>query len=227
MSSGKPDSLSDNKEFNYWWNVAGEEVEPRNFRRNGESGVERVKSPESGTLYVKRQTNHVYRSLFAPFGEPTINREVRAISALQKIGLKVPEIVFTASQLDKQGWKAILVTRELTGYTDLRHWYKSGGRERLGKQQHENFLRHLGQTLSRMHLHRWQHTSLNAHHIFVTAGTPDKLPEIALIDLEKARRRFSARQAAKRDMRQLRRRGKMWSDTEWSIIANGHKQSGL
>lgn len=208
--------------FDDWWQVQGESVEPANVRRNGESGVDRVLT-DSGVLYVKRQRNHLFRSLRYPFGLPTFMREKFAIQALQKININVPTIVFADARKVSGEWQAILVTRELKDYVDLECWYQQGGRKRLGEQQHEQFLLQLGHVLGLLHSHHWQHTCLYPKHIFVTQGHATQLPDIALIDLEKARRRIFASHAARRDLDQLCRHGSMWNEQDWKILLTGHE----
>jgi hypothetical protein len=210
------------QDFDGWWQVQGEEVEPVNVRRNGESGVERLNTI-AGVLYVKRQRNHLFRSLRYPFGFPTFMREKLAIKALQKINILAPEIVFAEARKVSGEWCAILVTRELKGYTDLESWYREGGRERLGEQQHQQFLAKMARILSELHRNRWQHTCLYPKHIFVTAGDSGILPDIALLDLEKARRRLFSAYAARRDLDQLRRHSLMWNDQDWNALMMGHK----
>ena len=212
----------ENKDFDYWWQVQGESVEPANVRRNGESGVDRVFT-DSGMLYVKRQRNHLFRSLRYPFGLPTFMREKFAIQALQKININVPTIVFADARKISGEWQAILVTKELHGYVDLECWYKQDGRKRLGEQQHEQFLLQLGRVLGLLHSHHWQHTCLYPKHIFVTQGDAMELPEIALIDLEKARCRIFASHAARRDLDQLRRHSAMWNEVDWKVLLTGHE----
>jgi len=219
---------NENQDFDYWWQVQGESVEPANVRRNGESGVDRVFT-DSGVLYVKRQRNHLFRSLRYPLGLPTFMREKFAIEALQKININVPTIVFADARKVSGEWQAILATRELKGYVDLECWYNQGGRKRLGEQQHEQFLLQLGRVLGLLHSHHWQHTCLYPKHIFVTQGDVvqgnfGQLPEIALIDLEKARRRIFASHAARRDLDQLRRHSPMWNEQDWKILLTGHEE---
>jgi hypothetical protein len=215
-------NIPSSTDFDFWWNARGESVEPANVRRNGESGVERL-ATDMGVLYVKRQRNHLFRSLRYPLGLPTVMREKFAIKAFSVLGIRVPEMVFAESRKVNGDWQAVLVTHELAGYTDLENWYREGGRERVGEEQHQRFLGQLGNVLGVMHKHRWQHTCLYPKHIFVTAGDAATLPEIALLDLEKARRLFSAARATRRDLDQLRRHGAMWNDDDWNVLMAGHQ----
>lgn len=218
-ANGKPVSVVAG--FDYWWAVRGEDVEPANIRRDGESGVQRLQM-DDGVVYVKRQRNHLFRSLRYPLGLPTVMREKAAIIALSRLGIVVPELVFAEARRTKAGWEAVLVTRELSGYTDLAAWYAQGGRERLGEALHTQFLQQLGSTIGLLHRHHWQHTCLYPKHVFVTTGSRDALPAIALLDLEKARRRLSAARCARRDLDQLRRHSPLWNEQDWQALLAGH-----
>ena len=68
-------------------------------------------------------------------------------------------------------------------------------------------LKELATHLARMHRGRWQHSCLYIKHVFVRVvgeGSAAR-PEVALLDLEKCRRRLTAIAAARHDMLQLRR----------------------
>ncbi len=212
-------------DFDGWWGAKGESVEPANMRRDGESGVERLLLPELGMVYIKRQRNHLFRSPRYPLGLPTVMREKFAITALRKLGLATPEIVFAAARKTHGSWQAVLVTKALEGYVDLETWYSRGGKQRLGYEQHQQLLKKLGRTLGVMHRAQWQHTCLYPKHIFLTAGDAKTLPDIALLDLEKARRKLLPGHAARRDLDQLYRHSrKLWSDSEWHLLLSGHNK---
>lgn len=70
-------------EFEHWWRVQGEWVEPANQRRGGESGVQLLDRPVP--LYCKRQQGHIYRTLSHPFGRPTVVRGGRAYRAIRRL----------------------------------------------------------------------------------------------------------------------------------------------
>lgn len=124
--------------FQYWWQQQGDWVEAPNVRRGGESGVQRLLD-QSGVLYAKRQIGHVYRSLLHPRGLPTVLRERRALLALDALGVHVPQLVYCGVEHDpQQGWRGLLVTAELTGFTDIESWYAQGGREACGEAPMRN-----------------------------------------------------------------------------------------
>lgn len=222
--SGQVTAEVSQQRFEAWWSIRGESVEPANVRRNGESGVERLEGHALGTLYIKRQRNHLFRSLRYPFGLPTIMREKFATAALGTLGITTPEIVFAEARKEGGDWRAILVTKELTGYIDLETWYRRGGRERLGESQHQQLLVNVGKMLAAMHKKNWQHTCLYPKHIFLTAGDASTAPQLALLDLEKARKKWLPGHAARRDLDQLYRHSRnLWSEQDWQTLVAAHR----
>lgn len=205
--------------FQEWWQQQGDWVEEPNVRRGGESGVQRLLK-QSGVLYAKRQIGHIYRSLLHPIGRPTILRERNALLALNELGVPVPRLVYCGVERDpQQGWRGVLVTEALEGFENVELWYAQGGREACGETQHTRLLKQIGATLARMHLGHWQHGCLYAKHVFVRLE--GEQPQVALLDLEKSRKRFSRLRAARHDLRQLRRHSD-WSDKDWQQLLEGY-----
>lgn len=198
--------------FARWWQVEGEWVEPPNERRGGNSGVLRVVDASGRCLYVKRQTGHLYRTVRHPFGRPTVVREAMALQALSALDIPVPVLDYYGARREGGQWHAVLVTQALLGYQSLDLWYAHPHAQDVRR----GILNELAQLLARMHGARWQHGCLYAKHIFVRENPLPDMPNVALLDLEKARRRFSARAAAGRDLEQLSRRRKPVPDADWS-----------
>lgn len=213
--------LAPEDRFDYFWNLRGKWVEESNQRRGGESGVQRILSRNGDLLYSKRQTGHIYRSWLHPFGRPTVLRERDALKGLRLRDVRVPELVFCGAQRDPQHqWRALLVTAALEGFVEIDTWYASGGRERHGEAFHERMLQELAGTLARMHRGRWQHGCLYSKHIFVRVSGEGGAAqvEVALLDLEKSRKRLTRTRAASHDMKQLRRHSS-WSSTDWKKLS--------
>ena len=207
--------------FQHWWQKNGDWVEEPNVRRGGESGVQRLLD-QSGVLYAKKQVGHIYRSLLYPQGRPTVLRERRALQALPALGVLVPKMIYCGINYDaQQGWCGLLVTEELEGFENIEVWYENGGREACGEAVHAQLLQLVGATLARMHLGRWQHGCLYAKHIFVRID--GETPQVALLDLEKSRRRLTRVQAAQHDLPQLRRHSP-WSDADWQMVLSGYRE---
>ncbi|WP_122672146.1 lipopolysaccharide kinase InaA family protein [Pseudomonas viridiflava] len=205
--------------FSHFWSQRGEWVEEPNVRRGGESGVQRLITDDGQTLYSKRQTGHIYRSWLHPFGRPTVLRERDALEGLNRLGVSVPQIVFCGAERTENEWRALLVTEALEGFEEFEKWLAAGGREQYGELLYEQMLSEMGKTLARMHLGRWQHSCLYIKHIFVRViGEGEQArAEVALLDLEKGRRRWTAYGAAQHDMKQLRRHSS-FSAADWQKL---------
>lgn len=204
------------RDFGYWWNVQGEWVEPPNERRNGWSGMMRVRD-DGRLLYVKRQRNHLCRTLLHPLGWPTASREWHYLNLLRLVGVTVPDPVFHAVRDTPEGKEAVLVTEELVGFTDL------AAQQGLEPARKRALARELGLRLGVLHRARLQHSSLYDKHIMMRwCG---ERPQVALIDLEKMRRRLTRRAAARHDLEQLRRRQRVFGDDDWRELEDAHARA--
>lgn len=208
------------EQFDYFWQRQGEWVEEPNQRRGGESGVQRVCDETGHLLYAKRQIGHIYRSLLHPFGRPTVLREFDALHSFEQLGVRVPHIVYCGVERDAEHqWRALLVSEALDGFEEIDSWYAGGGRERHGEALHDLVLNDLARNLARMHRGHWQHGCLYSKHIFVKVVGEGEAAraEVALLDLEKCRRRISCQRAAANDLKQLRRHSS-WNDADWKKL---------
>ena len=111
--------------FDSWWQTQGEWVEEPNERRGGYSGVQRL-TQLGQSLYAKKQTGHTYRSLLHPWGRPTVLRERDALLRALKAGVAVPEIVYCAAERNREGWRALLVTKATAPATAAANRAKPG-----------------------------------------------------------------------------------------------------
>lgn len=212
--------------FSFWWNTSGPWVEEPNVRRSGTSGVQRVQHNDA-TVYVKRQTGHLFRSLKYPLGRPTTLREGHALSKLLQLGVNAPQPIYYGARKLKGVWHGLLVTKDLNGFEDLDTWYAQGARERMSQHEHDKVLEKLASLLSRMHLGRWQHGCMRSKHIFIKAQATASGPafDLALLDLEKSHGRVSSVRAARHDIAQLKRHSQ-WSESEWRLFLS-HYEKGL
>lgn len=209
----------DNKDFNSWWTRTGEWVEEPNRRRGGESGVQMLAPSTVGQpcLYSKRQIGHRFISWRYPLGRPTILREKKAMQALIRLGIQVPKLVFYGAEKQNKDWHALLVTEELTDFISLEAWYDQQPKPPADSALIEPVLEQIANTLYRMHRAGWQHSCCYAKHIFIKIN-PQHAPEIALLDLEKARRRWPAQRAALHDIKQLKRHRGQMPDAHWQLF---------
>ena len=204
------------EDFSYWWNIPGDWVEPPNERRDGWSGMLRVKRDEC-LLYVKRQRNHMCRTLRHPFGWPTASREWHYLQRLRGLGILAPVPLFHDVRLTPKGQEAVLVTEELAGFAALDTF--AG----LDAERKAILAEAIGTRLGMLHRSRLQHSSLYDKHVMIRWD--EGRPEVALIDLEKMRPRLTRRAAASHDLEQFRRRQKVFGDSEWRILELAHARS--
>ncbi|WP_312933021.1 lipopolysaccharide kinase InaA family protein [Pseudomonas sp.] len=201
-------ALNQESEFDFYWQQQGEWVEEPNRRRGGESGVQRLDDGRGHVLYAKRQVGHLYRGWLHPFGRPTVLREQDALTNCARLGVRVPRIVFCGAQRDADHqWRALLVSEALEGFVDLESWYAAGALARYPEALHQRMLKELAENMARMHRGHWQHSCLYGKHVFVKVTGEGEAAEVevALLDLEKARRRLSCQNAARKDLSQLQR----------------------
>ena len=212
-------------DFDRWWFVKGEWVEEPNQRRDGLSGVIRHRARDGVLLYIKRQEGHTFRSLRYPLGRPTTLRECQALQALESAGVNVPHVRYFGMQHEGH-WQAVMATEALPdGFISLEDLYKQA--EPLAEPVRVAVLSALANMLARMHQARWQHAGLYDKHLFVRITGDASCPKVdaATLDLERARHRLTATQAARHDLRQLKRRIVHWRDADWAIFLPAYEKA--
>ena len=185
--------------FCQWWRMEGAWVEAPNIRRAGESGVQYITDNEQGPLYLKRQIGHLYRSLRYPMGRPTVHREILAYRAFAKLGVRVPDLVFGEVQKKQGEWQALLITRELEGFTSLDRWYEE---QNPSISLRRSAMEQIAQMMSKLHRNHWQHGCCYPKHVFIRASAEQQV-EVALIDMEKSRRKLHLSSKPHKDLYQL------------------------
>jgi tRNA A-37 threonylcarbamoyl transferase component Bud32 len=234
-------------DFEHWWKSEGKWIEPPNQRRGGQSGVRVLQRRNvadavdvadaanaadavaaSPLLYCKRQIGHVYRSLRYPLGRPTALREQMVYQLFERLGIRVPRLIYCGARKQDGQWQALLVTEALEdGFVSLDQWYGDMSREEIDSPLGRSVLRQLGATLARLHLSRWQHGCCYPKHLFVRVrkeggDTGSARVDIAMLDLEKSRRRWRVQAASRHDLSQLwRHRGPM-SEADWKLMREAY-----
>lgn len=203
------------KDFTRWWAVEGAWVEEPNERREGSSGVQFIAAAEPGqaNLYIKRQINHCYRSLRYPFGRPTVFREEQAIRVFNALGVNTPKLLFCGAEKHPDHWRALMVTEELHGFISLDQWYEE--RADAEQQCKPQMFEKIARMLATFHQAGWQHSCCYGKHIFVKTDAGASSVEVAMLDLEKVRRRWPASSAAMHDLKQLSRHRGQMPDADW------------
>ena len=116
------------------------------------------------------------------------------------------------------------MTAELQGFVSLEDWYLQDLEQRFGPAVQARMLAAVGMTLARIHQAHWQHGCCYPKHIFLKVhGEGDAAwVEVALLDLEKSRRRLRRHAAARHDLRQLRRHCAVMAEQDWQQLLIAH-----
>ena len=215
-------SIEAAQSYEQWLALPGEWVEPPNKRRGGMSGVQRVCLEGRPLLYRKQQAGRTYLSVRHPFGYPTVMRELEALQDCQRLGVAVPSVVY-AGCLKQQGvWQGLLLTEALEGFKSLDECYVSGESLSWSDALHKQIVRESGRMLGRLNAGRRQHGCVYLKHVFVRIR--GEQADVALIDLEKSRKRITRKQAACHDLRQCYRR-LGWRGELWHAFLCGYQES--
>lgn len=210
-----------------WWNGQEEDIESTALHCDEEAEIQRLLDAYPTRLHGKRHGGCLRRSLLHPFGRPSLLHEQRALKAVARLGVTVPRVVYCGARKKAGEWQALLVTEALEGFITLDEWYNSGARQRWGEKLHEQMLRQLGATLSRLHRGRWQHGHCHPEHVLVRVqGSGDwAWVEIALLDLEQSRHRWSIAQASRQDLDQLYRHRQNMPEADWNLFRGAYERA--
>lgn len=200
--------------FDALWALQLEAVDEPNTERGGWSSVYRLELDERA-FYLKRQSNHLARSLLRPFGEPTFTREFRNIQRFQTLGIPALEAAFFAERRVAGERRAILLTRALDGWCDLDsllpNWQTRPENERAG------ILRACAELAKCLHAAGQLHGCFYPKHIFLKEqGLKESggAFQARLIDLEKIRPLLFGERDRIKDLEPLLRRASVWSEDE-------------
>lgn len=190
------------------WGLELASVDVPNTGRGGWSSVSRLElADEHGrrhAFYLKRQVDHLSRSLTRPLGEATFAREFRNIRRYAEDGVPALEAAYFGQRRIGGKVCAILVTRALDGYRPLDAWLADW--PTLPPASRHALLAAAGALVRRLHEAGHLHNCLYPKHIFLRApGSADDAPPARLIDLEKTRQLRFGRGALRRDLDTLNR----------------------
>jgi len=176
-------------DFESIWNLEMKWFEEPNHKRGGWSGVGRLSiNFDHGAqlnLFIKKQENHGRFTWLSPVkGEPTFRREFKRLSFLHSVGFNAPRVVFYGESNQNQKQRAILVTVALDEYISLENLAETW-LVKASRTQKKKLIIELARGLSAFHKFGFVHRALYPKHIFIK--NVDTSPEVALIDLEKAR----------------------------------------
>ena len=197
-------------DFDTLWKLDIGWFEEPNQRRGGWSGVSRLEVDlPDGTrtaVFIKRQQNHITRTWRYPLrGITTFRREFENLQWLQDVGVPTLDVLYFAERRVDGDRRAILVSRELTGYASfedcMQYWQQHGFPD---KPVWRALIRKLAAIARRMHGHHIQQNCFLPKHVFI--GGIDGDMDIRLIDFEKAKRSITVERAMLRDLDTFNRR---------------------
>ncbi|MGE8503425.1 MAG: lipopolysaccharide kinase InaA family protein [Pseudomonas sp.] len=195
--------------FDVLWALKLEAVDEPNTERGGWSSVYRLELDERA-FYLKRQSNHLTRSLLHPFGEPTFAREFRNIRRYAELNIPALQAAFFAERRLPGERRAVLLTRALDGWQDLEHWLTQWAA--LDGAAHVSILRACGRLARCLHQAGQMHGCFYPKHIFLREQEGGF--EAQLIDLEKTRPLLLGRRDRIKDLEPLLRRARIWNEAE-------------
>ena len=188
-------------DFDALWALELEAVDRPNTERGGWSSVSYLELDGQG-FYLKRQRNHLTRSLLHPLGEPTFAREFRTIEQYRKLGIPALQAAWFGQRRISGEQCAILVTHALHGWQDLDSWLKRW--EHVSDNERHAILDACGTLARTLHDAGQMHGCFYPKHIFLQSR--DEGFAACLIDLEKTRRLWLGRRDRIKDIEPLIRR---------------------
>lgn len=195
--------------FEALWALELEAVDEPNTERGGYSTVSRLQLGEHA-YYLKRQSNHLTRSLRHPLGEPTFARELRNIEHYRQLGIPALQAAFFAQRRLAGKQCAILLTRALDGWRDLDSWLQNWKAHPAA--QRLAIVQACGELARRLHEARQVHGCFYPKHIFLREEADGFHAQ--LIDLEKTRPLWFGERDRIKDLEPLLRRAGAWSEAE-------------
>lgn len=213
--------------FDALWSLSTDWHEAPNERRGGWSGVSRHTLSDGAGIFLKRQENHLCRTLRHPFaGIPTFYREYLNILRLREHDVGALEALYYGDRLEPGSWRAILVTRALDDFMSLDEWNAADAQH--GQPQRQSLIAATAQACARLHHHRLQHSCLYGKHVFVrrtpAIGAAYQESDVRFIDLEKLRKGISRRRVSAHDLDQLMRHTTGWGDDDQSTFRSAYRQ---
>ena len=213
--------------FDALWSLRTEWHEAPNERRGGWSGVSRHLLADGTAIFVKRQENHLCRTLHHPFrGIPTFYREYQNILRLHRHDIGTVEALYYGDRRENGHWRAVLVTRALDSFMSLDEWNAVAARHEEPERQ--SLIAATAYACARLHHHRLQHSSLYGKHVFVRrmpeASSAYQESDVRFIDLEKLRKRVSLARVSAHDLDQLSRHTSGWSEGDWGAFRSAYRQ---
>jgi len=207
--------------FDALWSLKLEAVDEPNTERGGWSSVYRLELDDTA-FYLKRQSNHLTRTLSHPLGEPTFAREFRNIQRYQALGIPALQAAFFAARRVPGEQRAVLLTRALDGWQDLDSWLSRW--QALDNACKTGILHACGALAQRLHQAGQVHGCFYPKHIFLRESVHGV--EAQLIDLEKTRPLLFGKRDRIKDLEPLLRRARGWGEADVNSLLQAYLGSG-
>ena len=200
------------------WALELEAVDEPNTERGGWSSVAKLSLGEQ-TFYLKRQINHLTRTLQKPLGEPTFAREMRNIQRYQVLGIPALRAAFFAQRHVAGEQQAILMTYALDGWHDLDHWQQQW--LTLTAEQQQGIIQACAKLAKTLHNAGQVHGCFYPKHIFLQQQAAGFTAQ--LIDSEKTRPLVLGRRDRIKDLEPLFRRSRhIWGREQAQLFLQSY-----
>ena len=204
--------------FDALWGLELKAVDEPNTERGGWSSVAKLALGEQ-SFYLKRQINHLTRSLQRPLGEPTFAREMRNIQRYQQLGIPALRAAYFSQRKTSGQQQATLITYALEDWHDLNHWQKQW--LELSSEQQQGIIQACAKLARTLHSSGQMHGCFYPKHVFLqkkTTGFTTKL-----IDLEKTRPLLLGQRDRIKDLEPLFRRSRhVWGRAQIQLFLQSY-----
>ena len=204
--------------FDALWSLQLKAVDEPNTERGGWSSVAKLALGEQ-SFYLKRQINHLTRSLQRPLGEPTFAREMRNIQRYQQLGIPALRAAYFSQRKTSGQQQATLITYALEDWHDLNHWQKQW--LELSSEQQHGIIQACAKLASTLHSSGQMHGCFYHKHVFLQKKTPGFTTK--LIDLEKTRPLLLGQRDRIKDLEPLFRRSRhVWGRAQIQLFLQSY-----
>ena len=147
--------------------------------------------------------------MFSIKGQPTFLKEHENIQTFNAIKIPTLETIYFKNWESDGHQRAIIITKELDGYLPLScNEYQFGSIFVSTKQKKLALFERLAKLMRMMHTNDFQHDCFYLKHVFAKTIGDDF--DLRVIDLEKARKRWSKKSIVFRDLYTLSRHAPQW-----------------
>ena len=200
------------------WALELDAVDEPNTERGGWRSVALLTLDER-RFFLKRQINHMTRSIQRPLGEPTFAREMRNIQRYQQLGIPALRAAYFAQRKIAGEQRAILMTHALDDWQDLDNWLQQW--PQLSNEQQQGIIQACAKLAKTLHHAGQVHGCFYPKHIFLQKQALGFTAQ--LIDLEKTRPLLLGRRDRIKDLEPLFRRSQhVWGREQVQLFLQNY-----